>query len=137
MRTVPRLAVCGLALLLTACTHPAAKDEEARELEACKQMVLGGLLKIPETRDLRFLGKVSEATAVCRGGQKAAQFRLTPRVDWSQYWGTGDVASLPKNFLSTKGPVFRGVSGALLDLEYQRMELIKFNLFDNNGTYKN
>jgi hypothetical protein len=28
------------------------------------------------------------------------------------------------------------VSGALLDLEYQRIELIKFNLFDNNGTYQ-
>src|SRR5256885_13809524 len=25
----------------------------------------------------------------------------------------------------------RGIDGALLDLEYQRMELIKFNLFDN------
>ncbi len=25
----------------------------------------------------------------------------------------------------------RGIAGALIDLEYQRMELIKFNLFDN------
>src|SRR5262249_50632940 len=30
----------------------------------------------------------------------------------------------------------RGVDGALLELEYQRMELIKFNLFDNSGTYE-
>ena len=30
----------------------------------------------------------------------------------------------------------RGIDGALLDLEYQRIELIKFNLFDNSGTYK-
>ena len=29
----------------------------------------------------------------------------------------------------------RGVDGALMDLEYQRMELIKFNLFDNK-TYE-
>ncbi len=28
-------------------------------------------------------------------------------------------------------PDGRGVDGALLDLEYQRMELLKFNLFDN------
>ncbi len=26
--------------------------------------------------------------------------------------------------------------GALLDLEYQRIELLQFNLFDNSGTYK-
>jgi len=25
---------------------------------------------------------------------------------------------------------------ALLDIEYQRIELLKFNLFDNSGTYK-
>jgi Animal haem peroxidase len=123
-------------VLLTAGCHTAAQKEEARELEACKQLVLDGLLKIPGTRDLRFLGKVSEAAAMCRGGQKAAQFRMTPWVDWSQYWGAGDMESLPKGYMSTKLPAFRGVSGALLDLEYQRIELIKFNLFDNNGTYK-
>ncbi len=30
----------------------------------------------------------------------------------------------------------RGIRGALLDLEFQRMEMIKFNLFDNSGTYE-
>ena len=30
----------------------------------------------------------------------------------------------------------RGIDGALLDLEYQRIELIRFNLFDNSGTYR-
>src|SRR5581483_9469022 len=102
-------AVCARSMLLGACSHYDAKKEEARELEACKQMVLGGLLKIPETRDLRFLGKVQEATAICRGGERALQFRMTPWVDWSQYWGTGDMESLPKNFVSAKGPSFRGV----------------------------
>jgi hypothetical protein len=29
----------------------------------------------------------------------------------------------------------RGVNGALVDLEYARVELIRFNLFDNSGTY--
>jgi len=33
-------------------------------------------------------------------------------------------------------PNERGIRGALLDLEYQRIELIKFNLFDNSGTYE-
>ena len=113
------------------------KQEEARELKACADMVLGGLRNIAATREQRFEGKVTEAAALCRGGQKALQFRLTPWVDWSNYWGTGDVASLPTGYLSKKGPAFRGVSGALLDLEYERVELIKFNLFDNNGTFHN
>jgi len=34
-----------------------------------------------------------------------------------------------------KGPAFRGVAGALIDLETQRVELIKFNLFENSGTW--
>jgi hypothetical protein len=112
------------------------KKQEAAELKACAQLVLGGFLKIADTREQRFEGKVSEAAALCRGGQKTLQFRLTPWVDWSQYWGTGDMSSLPSGYISKNGPKLRGVTGALLDLEYQRMELIKFNLFDNSGTYQ-
>jgi hypothetical protein len=132
-----RIAIlCGLSFLFAVSCSKSVNPEELKELAACKEMVLGGLMKIPATRDLRFLGKVSEATAMCRGGLKAVQFHSTPWVDWSQYWGTGGVESLPKNYISKEGPSLRGVTGALLDLEYQRMELIKFNLFDNNGTYK-
>ena len=112
------------------------KQEEAAELQACAQMVLGGFLQIPNTRDQRFQGKVTVPTARCRGGQQAVLFRFTPWVDWSHYWGAGDTSSLPVGFLSVKGPQLRGVAGALLDLEYQRIELIKFNLFDNSGTYQ-
>ena len=112
------------------------KQEEAAELGACAHSVAGGFLQIAPTRDQRFQGKVTEPTARCRGGQKAVQFRMTPWVDWSNYWGTGDTSSLPVGFLSTSGPKLRGVSGALLDLEYERIELIKFNLFDNSGTYQ-
>ena len=32
-------------------------------------------------------------------------------------------------------PDRRGVDGALIDLEYQRVELLRFNLFDSSGTY--
>ena len=112
------------------------KKEEAAELQACAQMVLGGFLQVPNSRDQRFEGKVTESTARCRGGHYAVQFRTTPWVDWSRYWGAGDSSSLPAGFLSVKGPQLRGVAGALLDLEYQRIELIKFNLFDNSGTYQ-
>ncbi len=115
---------------------PDSKKDEADALLACGQAVFAGIRPIATTRDVRFEGKVSQANALCRGGYKAEQFRLTPWNDWGQYWGTGDMSSLPTGFLSTKGPEFRGVTGALVDLEFQRVELIKFNLFDNAGTYQ-
>jgi hypothetical protein len=120
-----------------ASTPPAAKAEETKALLACAQMVVdqARLLKIPDARDLRFEGKVPEAVALCRGGEQAIQFRGTPWVDWGNYWGTGDTESLPKGFVSQKLPALRGVAGALVDLELQRVALIKFNLFDNSGTY--
>lgn len=112
------------------------KQEEAAELGACAHSVAGGFLQIAPTRDQRFQGKVTEPTARCRGGMNAVNFRYTPWVDWSNYWGAGDSSSLPVGFLAVQPPKFRGVSGALLDLEYERIELVKFNLFDNSGTYQ-
>jgi hypothetical protein len=127
-------------LLMTAPVLPAGNDTtkkaEEESLRACAQMVLDGFRKIANTREERFEGKVGEAVALCRGGQRALQFRNTPWVDWSQYWGTAGVESLPPGLVTKNGPAFRGVAGALLDLEYQRIELIKFNLFDNNKTYE-
>ena len=135
------VAFCALTILPSSATaqtasKPDPKKEEADALLACAKAVLGGIRPVAATRDLRFEGKVSEANALCRGGYKSEQFRLTPWVDWGSYWGTGDMSSLPTGFLTNKGPEFRGVNGALIDLEYERVELIKFNLFDNNGTYK-
>lgn len=115
--------------------NESAKKQEFEALAACNKAVLAGVRKIAETRDLRFEGKVSENNALCRGGARAMQFRNTPWVDWSNYWGTGDATSVP-NLLLSKPVAQRGVTGALLDLEYQRIELIKFNLFDNSGTYR-
>jgi heme peroxidase len=133
------LALIALPLLAPAAAPQQAtadpKLEEAEALKACVQAVFSGLRPIASTRDMRFEGKVSEANALCRGGQKSLQFRLTPWVDWQSYWGTGDMTSLP-NILLSKLPTDRGVNGALLDLEFQRVELIKFNLFDNSGTYQ-
>jgi len=134
-----------LCLLLSIGTLPAmsgfapedsSKKEEEESLKACASVVLSGLRKVADTRDVRFEGKVKEATALCRGGERALQFRNTPWADWSNYWGTGDAASTPPGLLTKGGPSFRGISGALLDLEFQRVELIKFNLFDNNKTYQ-
>jgi hypothetical protein len=112
------------------------RKEEADALAACAQAVLKGFRKIARARDQRFEGKVTEATALCRGGHQALLFRDTPWVDWSHYWGAGDMTSLPSGFINKNLLARGGVAGALLDLEYQRMELLKFNLFDNSGTYQ-
>ena len=108
------------------------------EIKSCIETAKQGLLEVPDDRSKRFLGKVQEDTARCRGGDKAVQHRNRPWVDWQNYYATGD-ASTKKEGREARTklgkhlfPNGRGVDGALLDLEYQRIELIKFNLFDPN-----
>ena len=79
-------------------------------------------------RDARFQGKVDESDrARCRGGERAVTGMRTPWVDWSNYFGAADATSKSDNLLRNE----RGIAAALADLEYQRMELINFNVFDN------
>ncbi len=114
------------------------EEDDAAIARYCGDVVAAGLPALAVERAKRFEGKVDEARAGCRGGAKAIASLGTPWVDWSNYWGTGDATSRSERF-SGSSHLFnradRGVDGALLDLEYQRMELIKFNLFDNL-TYK-
>ncbi len=82
--------VLTTASLLTAQAIPAfsqnaspatsGKDEEAKALAACAQAVIDQaiLLKVPGAQDLRFQGKVSEATALCRGGEQASAVSWNP-----------------------------------------------------------
>ena len=122
----------GAALLLSGCTAQ-------RDFVACLRVVVGGFRPIAEDRAQRFLGKVQEATARCRGGEKAVALRNDPWIDWQNYWATADSSSWASESSGKNrhiGRNGRGIDGALLDLEYQRMELIKFNLFDNSGTYR-
>jgi hypothetical protein len=82
---------------------------------------------------------VHEETARCRGGEKAVAARGGPWVDWRNYWGAGGPDSKGAEAFWRLGhlsPKRRGLEGALLDLIYQRIELFRFNLFDNGGTYK-
>jgi Animal haem peroxidase len=109
------------------------------ELGSCVAYALGGFRHIKDDRTERFLGKVQENTARCRGGQAAVKWLNTPWVDWQTYWATGDGHSRAAGLTSKLGflsPNRRGINGALLDLEYQRIELLKFNLFDNSGTFE-
>jgi Animal haem peroxidase len=133
-RRILCLGVGALLLLVAGCTS------SREELKACAEVVNSGFRPVAKERTERFLGKVQEVTAKCRGGDRAVSHRDTPWVDWSNYWATADADSFYPGTDSVKGhlrPNGRGVDGALLDLEYQRMELIKFNLFDNSGTYPN
>lgn len=120
-----------LILFLSGCSS------NTEELSACADLISDGPRSIADDRSDRFNGKVQEDTALCRGGDKAIVFRGTPWVDWSNYWATGDESSKNKDSeaITSLGehlrPNGRGVDGSLIDLEYQRMELIKFNLFDN------
>src|ERR1700722_13126698 len=117
------------AFLTTSCTP---------EDKACLEMFVGGLRPVATDRADRFNGKVAKDRALCRGGQHAVDFMAFPWVDWGNYYATGDANSRYPGDTSTS-PLSKnglGVGGALLDLEYQRVELIKFNLFDNTGTYK-
>ncbi len=135
-KTLFSLSLVVLLPALLSCTESSDK-----ELRACADVVKKGFRPIPEDRAERFLGKVAEHTALCRGGEKVVEYRATPWVDWSNYWGVGDESSkkagseaktLVGEHLKPNG---RGIDGSLVDLEYQRIELIKFNLFDNH-TYQ-
>lgn len=125
-------------LFLTLVVLNSSARAEKSELEACIDTAKGGLLEVPDDRSRRFLGKVKEDTARCRGGDKAVQYRHTPWVDWQNYYATGDASTKKegREAITKLGehlfPNGRGIDGALLDLEFQRIELIKFNLFDPN-----
>lgn len=133
------ITVIGILLLLVLSYYHTINQDD--ELKACIEVVKGGLLNISVDRSHRFLGKVEIDTAHCRGGDKAVKDLTTPWVDWQNYYATGDVKSKLEgheaitNLGKHLRPNGRGIDGALLDLEYQRIELIKFNLFDQD-TYK-
>jgi hypothetical protein len=126
------------AIIASVGTTPSRAQDRFRDLaivRACAAIGLHGLFDdekpfrpIASERAARFQGKVAEEDrARCRGGDKAVGEMSTPWVDWSNYFGAGDRSS--KSGLSVRDE--RGITAALIDLEYQRMELIKFNLFDN------
>jgi hypothetical protein len=128
--------VVYVVLVLSSLLAPAYAAEG--ESKSCISMAFKGVREFPDDRSKRFLGKVEEDTARCRGGDKALIYRDTPWVDWQNYYATGDETSRKegKEAITKLGehlyPNGRGVDGALIDLEFQRIELIKFNLFDPN-----
>lgn len=128
------LAVAAVVVIVIAICLAVSPDLRAdvQALRGCQELVAAGVRPIADQRKDRFLGKVQEYTARCRGGERAVAQRGTPWVDWSNYFGAGDSSSKSWSpFFGHLSRNSRGVDGALIDLEYQRIEMIKFNLFDN------
>ena len=112
----------------------------ASDMVACLHLASEGFRPLADEPTARFQGKVQEATARCRGGEEAVRYRGFPWMDWQNYGAAAGVRSRGAEAFWRVGhldPNRRGIEGALLDLEYLRIELIKFNLFDNSGTYQN
>ena len=132
-----RKILSGLLIGVISASSFADEDSSVSDVEACVEMAKGGFREFHDDRSERFLGKVEENTARCRGGERAVTYRDTPWVDWSNYWATGDQNSKKEGAEAVTKlgdhlkPNGRGIDGSLIDLEYQRIELIKFNLFDN------
>jgi hypothetical protein len=127
-------ALLVVAFLLGA--YPVVRNSR---IGSCLAYAFGGLRAVATDRTERFLGKVVEDTARCRGGEKAVAWRNSPWIDWPQYFSAGAHESRSSGLtdrLEILSPNSRGINGALLDLEYQRIELLKFNLFDNSGTFE-
>jgi hypothetical protein len=139
MKSVNRLAlwstVAGVSLV-TACTG----DVFTSEMACVSTVIFQDIQGVAQTRTERFLGKVPETRARCLGGQYAVDHRKGPWLDWPNYWAARDQFSrVPLRLLSDAkliGPNAHGINAALYELELQRIELIKFNLFDNNKTYE-
>lgn len=135
----PKHVLKALLLTVLLTVAPGGKLLAQSLIEACLSSAKSGLLEVPDDRAERFLGKVQEDTALCRGGERAVRFRDTPWVDWQYYFATGDADSLDPSGKQARTkigehlyPDGRGIDGALMDLEFQRIELIKFNLFDQD-----
>ena len=89
MKKLSRLSTL-LILIILAASGWSCRSEYSRSTKACGELVAAGFREVGDTRDERFLGKVAEYTALCRGGDHAAEFRGVPWVDWANYWGAGD-----------------------------------------------
>ena len=86
-----RARLIGTLAPLLFCFATAAQSDS--ETSACVEAASRGLLEVPDDRSKRFLGKVQEDTARCRGGEKAVRYRDRPWVDWQNYYATGDASS--------------------------------------------
>ncbi len=136
-----RLVIVAGLCVLGGCARYSPFDIFVDSTKYCAEMLLQrDIQTVAKTREQRFLGKVPDTTARCLGGKYAESLREGPWLDWPNYWAAGDATSRAPAWLLAHakviGPNVHGINGALYELELQRIELIKFNLFDNNKTYQ-
>ena len=80
---LPLIAV-SLALVLSGC-------KKETSLLSCADELSEGVRPFARERDQRFLGKVQENTARCRGGEQRGRGAASvPWLDWQNYCATGD-----------------------------------------------
>ena len=131
-------AVLGIGAVLVVTGAWVTGTESGYRAFNCAEAVVHGVRPLAVTRGSRFVGKVQRYNAACRGGHAAVAQQASPWVDWTNYVDTGDStrrSAAPFTWWPAN-KVDLGVNGALIDLEYERMELIRFNLFDNSGSYR-
>ncbi|HKO31885.1 MAG TPA: peroxidase family protein [Nitrospiraceae bacterium] len=141
MSTWPWLVIIAGLCVLEGCSGLGPFGIFMESTKDCAEMLRQRDVRtVAKTREQRFLGKVPDTTARCLGGKHAESLREEPWFDWPNYWAAGDATSrAPARFLDDAkviGPNAHGINGVLYELELQRIELIKFNLFDNNKTYE-
>ena len=79
-----KLALIGFAVsLLFFAAYPSLRDTR---FGSCVAYAFGSFREVAQNRSERFLGKVHEDTARCRGGEEAVKWRATPWFDWQRYW---------------------------------------------------
>ena len=74
--------LCLLLALVLLGAYPSIRQTQ---VGSCLAYALGGLREVAQERSARFLGKVHEDSARCRGGESAVAWRNTPWIDWQRY----------------------------------------------------
>src|ERR671911_1507732 len=74
--------LCFLLALFFLSAYPLLRETQ---VGSCLAYALGGLREVAQERSARFLGKVHEDSARCRGGEAAVAWRDTPWIDWQRY----------------------------------------------------
>ena len=132
MRPFRSPAVAVLATALTSALALASCASKRDTVDACLAMVLGGFAPWARSAPSGSSARSARTPHSAGAASGRSAWRGVPWLDWQSYWATGDAgAARPNRWTSHLGANGRGIDGALLDLEYQRIELIKFNLFDN------
>ena len=91
MGTLVRIwLIAATTVLASAAARMSRQRWRSTTSRSARRWSAGGLRPLAADRDQRFNGKVGDAVARCRGGDKPEAFRKTPYVDWANYWAAGD-----------------------------------------------